>query len=68
MSVSEQQRTSVNTSVEMRNAGCGTRNGMRVLRGRIHSAFRIPRSAFSAALIVFAAAQLHAQTPIYSLP
>jgi hypothetical protein len=26
------------------------------------------RSAFSAALIVFSAAQLHAQTPIYSLP
>jgi hypothetical protein len=44
------------------------RNGRRVLRCRVHSAFRIPRSAFSAALLTFAAIQVHAQTPIYSLP
>jgi hypothetical protein len=54
--------------METRNADCGLRNGSRVLRCRVHSAFRIPRSAFFAALLTFAAVQLHAQTPIYSLP
>jgi hypothetical protein len=58
----------VNNNAEMRNAECGLRNCNGVLLCWIHSAFRIPRFAFSAALIAFAAVQLHAQTPIYSLP
>jgi hypothetical protein len=58
----------VNISTKMRNADYGLRNGRRILHSRIHSAFRFPLSAFSAALIAFATVQLHAQTPIYSLP